>query len=767
MTQTQDPVVTPSSIPADWADGVDVFYDPLSYAAYDHPYEVYRQLRERAPVYYNARRDLYVVSRYADVSACLKNHEQMINALGNDMDGTHDSYGTGNLVAQDQPRHSVLRTVVRPSFAAREIFAMEEHVRKHARQLLAELQQRGGGDFATEFAIPLVFGVSLRLMGIDSSDSRFWEEHLMRSMVRTVGEFGIPADAAASNQEDEAHLDDLMRQRAAEIAAGAEADAPDVISQILLADANGRLLEGERIGLAHLILSASTDAPAALLTNCIAVLDKLPQLQEYLRHNPSMVKAFVEETLRYDGPAKNLCRQTTAEISVAGVTIPANSRVMVLMGSANRDERVYDHPDSFDLFREITADNKILTFGEGIHSCMGAPLARLTAQVAMEELVGALDDGVELRLVGQPQRWAKQMVRGFSSLPAQFVADSPPNSMRLASVAPTHTEVVQHRTTRLTVTTREFEAVVRVGVKETVAEGVAALTLADIDGQPLPRWEPGAHVDLIIDGVATRQYSLCGDPADQHAWRLGILRDPNGTGGSLYVHDNLQEGDIVRVRGPRNNFPLAASPRYLFIAGGIGITPMLPMIRAAEAAGSEWKLVYGGRQRSSMAFLDELASHGDRVVVWPQDESGFLPLDQLLGEPQPDTLIYCCGPEPLLNAVERGSVGWPKRALHVERFVAKPLTEPVLTEAFDVHLAQSGITLTVPPDRSILSVVEEAGIGVLSSCGEGTCGTCETPVLDGVPDHRDSVLDADQREAGDCMMICVSRSCTSRLVLSL
>ena len=557
-----------------------------------------------------------------------------------------------------------------------------------------------------------------------------------------------------------------MQRRAAEIAAGAEAATADVISQVLVADASGRLLEGERIGLSHLIFSASTDAPAALLTNCIAVLDKLPALQGYLRQNPDMVKAFVEETLRYDGPAKNLCRQTTAEITLAGVTIPANSRVMVLMGSANHDERVFQNPDTFDLFREITPDNKILTFGEGIHSCMGAPLARLTAQVAVEEIVAALDD-VELRVVGVPERWAKQMVRGFAKLPVRFVAGEQPHSMRLAAAAPSHIESVQQRSTRLTLTTREFEAVMRVESKKLVAEGVAALTLHEIDGQPLPRWEPGAHVDLILDGVATRQYSLCGDPSDQHAWRLGILRDPNGSGGSLYVHDQLQPDDIVRVRGPRNNFPLAAAPRYLFIAGGIGITPMLPMIQAAIAAGADWGLVYGGRQRSSMAFLDELAAHGERVTVWPQDERGLIDLPTLLGTPRPDTLVYCCGPEPLLTAVEARCASWPKGSLHVERFVAKPLTEPVLAEAFEVHLARSDLTLTVPVERSVLSVVEETGIGVLSSCGEGTCGTCEIPVLEGVPDHRDSVLDADQRAAGDCMMICVSRSCTPRLVLDL
>jgi cytochrome P450/ferredoxin-NADP reductase len=744
-----------------------VFYDPLSYAAFDHPYEVYRQLRDHAPVYYNARRDLYVVSRYEDVRACLRNHEQMVNALGNDMDGTHDSYGPGNLIALDQPYHTVLRGVVRPSFAPREIVAMEEHIRALSRDLLAGLRQKGGGDFAQDIALPLVFGVCMRLLGAPESDSIFWQEHLMRSMARTVGQFGIPEDAFSSNREAEEHLDTVVQRRREQIAAGAEADTPDVISQILLAGSKGvQLAEAEEVGLTHLVLSASTDAPAALLTNCIAVLDKFPALQSYLHHNPEMIKNFVEETLRYDGPAKNLCRQTTAEVTIADKTIPNNSRVMVLMGSANRDERVYADPDKFDLFRTLTAENKILTFGEGIHSCMGAPIARLTAQIVVEELVADLHD-TEIRITGTPERWAKQMVRGFASLPVKIVSSMPVVQARKAHASTARIQTVQHRSTRLTLATREFEAPVRVASKQEVAEGVVALTLHEFDGRPLPLWEPGSHVDLVLDHAATRQYSLCGDVDDPHSWRLGILRDPNGSGGSLYVHDRLKAGDIVRIRGPRNNFPLVDSPRYIFIAGGIGITPILPMARAAHAAGSDWQLVYGGRQRSSMAFLDELAAYGDRITVWPQDEKGLLDLDGLLGQPEPDTKIYCCGPEPLLNAVEQRCTLWPKGSLHVERFFAKPLTEPVLHEAFEVYLARSELTLTIAPDKSILAAVEEAGVGVLSSCGEGTCGTCETPVLDGIPDHRDSVLDQDARDTNNCMMICVSRACSRRLVLDI
>jgi ferredoxin-NADP reductase len=234
------------------------------------------------------------------------------------------------------------------------------------------------------------------------------------------------------------------------------------------------------------------------------------------------------------------------------------------------------------------------------------------------------------------------------------------------------------------------------------------------------------------------------------------------------VHDALVEGAVVEVRGPRNHFPLVPAPRYLFVAGGIGITPILPMIDAADAAGAEWELHYGGRSRRSMAFLQSLEeATGQRVTLHPQDEVGLIDLESLLGTPRPDTLVYCCGPEPLLVAVEQRCADWPEGSLHVERFAPKDVGEPVLTGAFEVELALSGLSLTVPPEKSVLQVVEEAGIDVLSSCTEGTCGTCETTVLSGEVDHRDSLLTPAEQAANDTMFVCVSRSASPRLVLEL
>lgn len=304
----------------------------------------------------------------------------------------------------------------------------------------------------------------------------------------------------------------------------------------------------------------------------------------------------------------------------------------------------------------------------------------------------------------------------------------------------------------------------RVAKRVEEADDVAHLTLVPVD-EELPGWTPGAHVDLIGPDGLVRQYSLCGDPRDDF-WEIAILRVRDGRGGSTWVHDKVTVGVEVEVKGPRNQFPLEDADDHLFVAGGIGITPLLPMVRELERRGASWHLAYGGRTRGSMAFVDELlALGGDRVDVVPEDEGGLLDLAEVLGAPTPGRRVYCCGPEPLLEAVEGRLAGRPE-VLHVERFApAAPVD--LRGDAFEIEVASSGKRVQVDADQSIIDALANEGVQVDFSCREGTCGTCETGVLGGVPDHRDSILSEGERAENDVMFICVGRCLEGPLVLDI
>jgi ferredoxin-NADP reductase len=308
---------------------------------------------------------------------------------------------------------------------------------------------------------------------------------------------------------------------------------------------------------------------------------------------------------------------------------------------------------------------------------------------------------------------------------------------------------------------------VTVAARLEVAEGVVTIALEDPTGAELPPWTPGSHIDLVLGSDLIRQYSLCGDPNDRQSWRIAVLLEPGGRGGSRHVHQNVSTGDRLRVRGPRNNFALDPARRYRFIAGGIGITPILPMISAVHRSGADWTMHYGGRAQRSMAFLDELEPYGDHVVIRSQDVDGLIDLDIALGRPDADTLVYCCGPAALIDAVERRCQQLHPAALRVERFSNDVLAVDGESREFTVELASTGAAFVVPAGQSILSVLQANGVAVPHSCKEGICGTCETTVIDGDVDHRDVLLTEDERASNETMMICISRARSQKLVLGI
>jgi ferredoxin-NADP reductase len=299
------------------------------------------------------------------------------------------------------------------------------------------------------------------------------------------------------------------------------------------------------------------------------------------------------------------------------------------------------------------------------------------------------------------------------------------------------------------------------------ADGVISLELVPDKGL-LPAYQPGSHLDFELPSGLIRQYSLCSPPADLSFYRVAVLLEHDGRGGSKEVHETALVGKRVRIRGPRNHFPLEASPRYLFIAGGIGITPMLAMVIRAEREKSPYELVYVGRHLASMAFRDRLAT-GPHVKVQVTSDAGRPDLAELVAGVTDDTLVYACGPRGMLDELEQACMKAGRSGqLRLERFEGdgEAAAEAATGGAFEVELARSGKVLTVGADQGLLEVIQEH-CDVMTSCEDGFCGTCETRVLKGTPEHHDTILSEKEKAASKTMMVCVGRSKSPRLVLDL
>jgi ferredoxin-NADP reductase len=311
----------------------------------------------------------------------------------------------------------------------------------------------------------------------------------------------------------------------------------------------------------------------------------------------------------------------------------------------------------------------------------------------------------------------------------------------------------------------------RVTDRQVVAhdENVVALTFVAADGAPLPRWHPGAHIDVHLPSGLLRQYSLCGDPEVPDSYRVAVRNIPDSGGGSKEMH-GLRVDDTVFTQGPRNAFPLTipgyGSPakQFRFVAGGIGITPILPMLALAERLGVDWSMVYAGRTRDSLPFIDEVSRFGDRIQVRTDDVSGVPTATELLGDCPDGTTVYACGPAPMLTGIRSALVGRDDVELHFERFAAPPVVDG---REFAVSIASTGQEVVVGADETLLSALRRDGVDAPYSCQQGFCGTCRTRVISGAVDHRDTLLTEPER-AGGMMLICISRAANGeRLTLDL
>lgn len=746
-------------------------FDPFGDGYQQDPPDYLRWARAQEPIFWSPQLGYWVVSRYDAVKAVFRDHLtfspaialEKITPTGPEANAVLAQYGYAmnrTLVNEDEPAHMPRRRVLMAPFTPEALKHHEPLVRRLTREYVDRFVDDGRADLVDQMLWEVPLTVALHFLGVPEEDMDTLRRY---SIAHTVNTWGRPkpeeqvavAHAVGNFWQYAGQVLDKMRR---------DPDAPGWMQYgIRMQQLHPEVVTDSYLHsmmMAGIVAAHETTANAT--ANALKLLLEHPAAWRAICDDPSLIPNAVEECLRHNGSVAAWRRVLTKDAEVEGVRLPAGSKLLIVMASANHDERHFDAPDALDLHRANASDH--LTFGYGAHQCMGKNLARMEMQVFLEALTRRLP---HLRLA--PQRFSyvpNTSFRGPEHLWVEWDPAANPErrdpSLRDAATPVRIGEPSGHAVARA----------MQVDAAVPAAEGIVELRLSAADGRPLPRWAPGAHVDVECgDTGLARQYSLCGDPDDTRQWRIAVLQEPASRGGSAWVHAQARPGTRLRVRGPRSHFRLdEGAQRCIFVAGGIGITPVMAMAARAHRLGIPYVLHYAGRRRATMAFVDELqALHGDRLRLHVGDEGGRLDAAALLAQPEAGTQVYACGPARLLDALAAACAHWPEDTLRVEHFAStRGALDPSKEQAFEVELKDSGLVLPVPRDRTLLQVLRSANVDVQSDCEEGLCGSCEVRVLAGRVDHRDLVLTRAERVADTKLMACCSRACGGeRLVLGL
>ncbi|WP_250536170.1 cytochrome P450/oxidoreductase [Caballeronia sp. AZ10_KS36] len=743
-------------------------FDPFSDGYQQDPPEYVRWAREQEPVFYSPKLGYWVVTRYDDIKAIFRDNLtfspsialEKITPTGPEANAVLASYGFAlnrTLVNEDEPAHMPRRRALMDPFTPEALAHHEPMVRALTREYVDRFIDDGRADLVDQMLWEVPLTVALHFLGVPEEDMDTLREY---SIAHTVNTWGRPkpeeqvavAHAVGKFWQYAGKVLDNMREDPSgpgwmQYGIRKQQTLPDVITDSYL----------HSMMMAGIVAAHETTANAA--ANAIKLLLQDGQAWRDICEDPSLIPNAVEECLRHNGSVAAWRRLATRDVKIGGIDIPAGAKLLIVTSSANHDSHQFADADLLDIRRENASDQ--LTFGYGAHQCMGKNLARMEMQIFLDELTRRLP---HMRLAEQRFTYVPNTsFRGPEHLYVEW--DPALNPER------TNPSVREPRAT-VRIGEPSSHAVSRAVIVESVsmcADRIARVRLVAADGRALPRWTPGSHIDVICgDSGLSRQYSLCGDPADSAAYEIAVLRETASRGGSAWVHDTVKPGAHWRIRGPRNHFRLdPAARRVVLIAGGIGITPISAMARHAREQGIEYEIHYSGRSRASMAFLDDLrALHGERLRLYVSEEGARNDFSALRIEN--DTQVYACGPARMMDALSAASARWPEGALKIEHFESTlGALDPSTEHAFEVELRDSGVTLTVPPDQTLLTTLRRANIDIQSDCEEGLCGSCEIRVLDGEVDHRDVVLTKEERLTNTRMMACCSRAKGIRLVLAI
>lgn len=744
-------------------------FDPFGPEYQADPPASLRWSRAEEPVFYSPELGYWVVTRYADVKAVFRDNKVFSPSIALEKitpscpEATavlekYDYAMARTLVNEDEPEHMPRRRALMRPFTPTELAQHEPLVRRLTRQYVDRFIDNGEADLVDEMLWEVPLTVALHFLGVPEEDMATLREF---SIAHTVNTWGRPspeqqvavAESVGKFWRFAGEVLEKMRRDPSgpgwmPYSIRLQRDMPDVITDSYL----------HSMMMAIIVAAHETTANAA--ANAIKVLLENRSVWREICDDPELIPNAVEECLRHNGSVAAWRRLVTEDTEIAGVRIPAGAKLLIVNSSANHDERHFDDPDTLDVRRDNVSEH--LTFGYGSHQCLGKNLARLELQIILEEFTKRLPH-MELHPDHEITYLPNTSFRGPEHLWVRW--DPRDNPER-------RDPGLLQRWRRPTVGEPRRSAIARSMTVESMveeADDIRVLSLVDVHGRRLPTWSPGAHVEIEVNGLS-RQYSLCGDPADTGRYQIAVYNDPDGRGGSRYIHEQLAVGDVLRLRGPRTHFRLdPEAERVVFLAGGIGITPLIAMADLAKSRGIDYRIHYCGRQRSAMAFLRRaLRDHGDRLHLHVSAEGTRADLEALFRNPEPGTRVYACGPERMLSALDTATADWPEDAVHVEHFgSSEQLLDPDNEREFDVELTDSRLTVRVPADKTVLKALREANVDVPSDCEEGLCGTCEVPVLDGAVDHRDRVLTKRERGANDRMMACCSRALGDRITVGL
>jgi cytochrome P450/ferredoxin-NADP reductase len=669
------------------------------------------------------------------------------------------------LLWQDPPEHTRVRRLVQQAFTPQRVAAMESHTRQIARDLLDKIMARGDEcEYHHDFAVPLPSYVMSGLLGVDVSmmdTFNHWANSTFHGprLAWQIEDEAERDKQLASIAKDAHDMEAFLTERVEE---ARKSPTNNLISYVVQAqEGDGGLTERELLTLLKLFVIAGNDITTMALEQTIYLLITHADQMRLLSDDLSLASNTFEEALRFNGPVMGLLRMTTREVQIAGVIVPKGQLVSPVVSSANHDEAVFDNPEIFDIRRNIP---RILSFGFGVHQCLGQLLARLEGRVALEEWFARVS---AFRLAGEPEFIAGLGARGFQKLPVAFdrrpapkVATPPADSgINVVAVADT----IAHKSDAELGLDKRALTVVKVAWVRELSPTVKLFKLIHPWGGVLERFTPGSHIVVhMSDGAKTYRnaYSLLNAGyGDGLCYFIAVQRARDSRGGSIYMHERLERGSELTISVPANNFPVAEhATKHLLIAGGIGVTPMVAFRYALKLRGEQHELHYTFASAETAAFVDDLQFENDaHDVLYDSSLGQKLDLPSLIRRQPHGSHLYVCGPEGLMKAAieEAEKIGWPAESIHFERFGA-PIVKG--DEPFEAVAVRSEKTVQVGANETLLDALDRVGIQVQSTCRAGSCASCETRVISGTLIHRDSILTPQERAAGNEMMVCVSRA---------